>query len=33
MNTLGFDSVIISKTATNYKIDKAKLDGYENFTD
>jgi len=31
MNTLGFDSVIITKTTTNYRIDKARLDSYENF--
>jgi len=31
MNVLGFDSVIITKDAGNYKIDKGKLDSYENF--
>jgi len=31
MNILGFDSVIITKDKDGYKIDKAKLDSYENF--
>jgi len=31
INKLGFDSVRIAKTGENYKIDKAKLDSYENF--
>jgi len=30
MNTFGFDGVIITKTTTNYKINKAKLGGYGN---
>lgn len=34
MNTLGFDSVLITKDDKgNYRIDKAKLDSYDNFID